>query len=118
MCGPEDPPFSCLSRSSQGYHFKQNSLKVSSHDPLLRKIWKFNLYDLNFNSQAPKFDKFQFTSPFFQRQNSLYKHHTLEIWAAHPYLKIVECPMGDPHSGNTPGWFWLLGMLFRSILYV
>ena len=36
-------PFSHLSHSSQGSHFKfkQKSLKVSSQDPFLRKIWKF-----------------------------------------------------------------------------
>ena len=41
--------------------------KVSSQDPLLRKIRNFSLYSLNFcqnfSSQAPKFGNFQLTSP-------------------------------------------------------
>ena len=40
MCGLEDP-FSHLSRSSQGFHFKQKSLKVISQDPFWKKIYKF-----------------------------------------------------------------------------
>ena len=40
-CAVLKTPFSRLSCSSQGSYFKQTSLKVSSQDPLLRKIWKF-----------------------------------------------------------------------------
>ena len=47
-----------------------------------------------FSSKAPKFGNFQFTSPPFRRQISVRKPHLLEIRAAHPYLKKVECPHG------------------------
>ena len=101
-------PFSCLSCSSQGSHFRQKSLFAR---PPLRKFWNFSLYSLNFHpkfsSQAPKFGNFQLTSPQiwkfsahkpqiwkflahkppFSEANVSSKPHTLEIRAAHPYLK-------------------------------
>ena len=90
-----------------------SSKRVSSQDPLLRKVRNFSLYSLNFHpkfsSQAPKFGNFQLTSPQFgifqftspqiwkfsvhkppppfQRQMSVRKPHASEIRAAHPYLK-------------------------------
>ena len=55
--------------------------------------------------KPPKFGNFQLTrsqilkfsvhKPLFQRQVSVHKPHTSEIWAAHPYLKKVECPPGN-----------------------
>ena len=46
-----------------------SSKRVSSQDPLLRKVRNFSLYSLNFHpkfsSQAPKFGNFQLTSPQF-----------------------------------------------------
>ena len=98
---PWRPPFSGLSCSSQGSHFKQKSQFTR---PLLRKFGNFSLYSLNFHpnfsSHAPKFGNFQLTSPPirkfsvhkpppppFQRQISVPKPHTLEFRAAHHYLK-------------------------------
>ena len=43
-----------------------------------------------FSSQASKFGNFQFTRSLFQRQVSVCKPHTSEIWATHPYLKKKE----------------------------
>ena len=51
-----------------------------------------------FSSQATKFENFQFTIPPFQRQISVRKPHTLEIRAAHPYLKKKSStPPGFKH---------------------
>ena len=109
MCGSEETPFSRLSCSSQGSHFKQKSQFTR---PLLRKFGNFSLYSLNFfteilahkplnleifSSQAPKFGNFQFTSPQIWKF-SVYKPHTLEIQAAHPYLKKSRVPP----PGNIP----------------
>ena len=57
--------------------------KILAHKPQSLEI---------FSSQAPKFGNFQLTSPLFQRQVPVRKPHTLEIRAAHPCLKKVECP--------------------------
>ena len=91
-----------------------SSKRISSQDPILRKFWNFSLNSASpawiftqilahkppnleiFSSQAPKFGNFQLTSPTFQRQMSVRKPHTSEIWAAHPYLKKVECPPPQP----------------------
>ena len=113
MCGPEDPLFTPLLPLAR-VPFKQ---RVSSQDPLLRKFGNFSLNSLNFHpnfsSQAPKFGNFQLTSlqiwkfsahkppnlgnfpltsPLFRGKCPFRKPHTLEIRAAHPYLKKVECP--------------------------
>ena len=102
-CAALKTPFSHLSCSLQGSHFKQKSQFTR---PPFEKLGNFSLYSLNFcqnfssqapnleifSSQAPKFGNFQFTSPLFQRQVSVHKPHTSEVWAAHPYLKKVECP--------------------------
>ena len=75
-CATLKTPFSRLSCSLQGSHFKQKSLFTR---PFLRKFWNFSLYSLNFcpnfssqapnleifSSQAPKFGNLQFTSPKF-----------------------------------------------------
>ena len=114
MCGPEDPLFTPLLQfAMQGLI---SSKRVSSQDPLLRNLAILALTasifahilalkppNLEiFSSQAPKFGNFQFTSPPnleiqftsppFQRQIAVRKPHTLEIRAAHQYLKKVECP--------------------------
>ena len=96
---PWRPPFHASPAACKG---PISSKRVSSQDPLLRKLWNFSLYSLNFHqlsSQAPKFGNFQLTSPQiwkfsthkppppFQRQMSVRKPHTSEIRAAHPYLK-------------------------------
>ena len=49
-----------------------------------------------FSSQAPQFGNFPLTSPPFQRQMSVCKPHTLEIRAAHPYLKKSWVPPPPP----------------------
>ena len=97
-CAALKTPFSCLSRSSQGSHFKQKSLKVSSQDPLLRKkIGNFSLFSLNFcpnfSSQGPKFEHFssQDTRPLFQKQKSVRKPCTLRKSGPHiPTWKKVQ----------------------------
>ena len=71
-----------------------SSKRVSSQDPLLRKFGNFSLYSFNFHpnfsSQAPKFGKFQLTSP--------------QIWKflAHkpPNLEIFSSQA--PKFGNFP----------------
>ena len=67
MCGdvwPWSPPFHA---SPVARKDPISSKRVSSQDPLLRKLWNFSLYSLNFHpnfsSQAPKFGNFQLTSP-------------------------------------------------------
>ena len=99
-------PFSRLSCSSQGSHFKQ---RVSSQDPPLRKFEILastaSIFAKKISSQAPKFGhfqltspqigNFQLTSPLFQRQISVCKPHTLEIrgYTSLPGKK-GECPPG------------------------
>ena len=92
-----------------------SSKRVSSQDPLLRKLGNVSLYSLNFHpnfsSQAPKFGNFQLTSPPFQRQMSVCKPHTSEIRAAHPYLKKkLSGPPGTISFLNNFMWvvtdFW------------
>ena len=93
-----------------------SSKRVSSQDPLLRKFWNLSFYSLNFHSnfssQAPKFGNFQFTSPRFQRQISVYKPHTSEIRVAHPYMiksRVPHPPLprlqagADVHSRDDVG---------------
>ena len=80
-----------------------SSKRVSSQDPLLRKIWNFSLNSLNFHpnfssqapnlesfsSQAPKFGNFQLTSP--------------QIWkfSAHkPPFSEANVSSQAPHFGN------------------
>ena len=90
---PWRPPFHASSTARKD---PISSKRVSSQDPLLRKFWNFSLNSLNFHpnfsSQAPKFGNFPLTSPPFQRQMSVRKPHTSEIWAAHPHLKKVSAP--------------------------
>ena len=111
---PWRPPFHASPVARKG---PISSKRVSSQDPLLRKLGNFSLYSLNFHpnfsSQAPKFGNFQLTSPQiwkfsahkppnleifrsqappFQRQMSVRKPHTSEIRAAHPYLKKSWVP--------------------------
>ena len=98
------PPFSRLSCSSQGSHFKQKSVHkiwkwnetpfwenleiLASTASIFAKILVHKPPNLEiFSSQAPKFGDFQFTSPLFQRQVSVCKPHTSEIWATHPNQK-------------------------------
>ena len=102
---PLRPPFHTSPAARKG---PTSSKRVSSQDPLLRKFWNFSLNSLNFcpnfssqapnleifSSQAPKFGNFPLTSPPFQRQMSVCKHHTSEIWATHPYLKKSWVPPG------------------------
>ena len=105
-CGdlwPWRPPFhaSPVVRKGPISRKSQIQVKVNSQDPLLRIFWNFSLYCRsfcpNFSSLAPKFWNFQFTRPVFQRQKSVRKPHTLEIRAAHPYLKRSRVPpLGVP----------------------
>ena len=107
-----------------------SSKRVSSQDPLLRKLWNFSLNSLNFHpnfssqapnleifsSQAPKFGNFPLTSPPFQRQMSVRKPHTSEIRAAHPYLKKkLSVPPGSLQISNCPFKSWqFLGISFSD----
>ena len=96
-CTAQKTPFSHLSCSSQGSHFKQKSLKVSSQDPLLRKKnEKFSLYSLsfyqNFSSWAPKFENFCSQDPSFKGKNQF---ASPSLWKSGPHTptwKKVECP--------------------------
>ena len=106
---PWRPPFHASPAARKG---PISSKRVSSQDPLLRKFGNFSLNSLNFHpnfsSQAPKFGNFQLTNlqiwkfsahkPPFQRQMSVRKPHTLQIRAAHPYLKKSWVP--PPPASN------------------
>ena len=89
-----------------------SSKRVSSQDPLFIEhlAHKPSNFEI-FSSQAPKFGNFQFTSPPFQRQISVRKPHTSEIWAANPYLKkvAVSAPLGF-HN-------WSRDVTFQKILW-
>ena len=106
MCSPEDPLFTPPLQFARVLFQAKESVHKT---PFWENIGNFSLYSLNFHpklsSQAPKFGNspfispqmnFQFTSPPFQRQVSVRKPHTLEILAAHPYLKKVECSPPPP----------------------
>ena len=100
-CAALKTPFSRLSCRSQGSHFKQKSQFTR---PPFEKIWKFYLYCLNFHpnfsSQAPKFGKFQLTSP------RIWKFLAHKIWkfSAHktPLFSEANVSSKAPHFGN-PG---------------
>ena len=102
------PPFQASSAVRKG---PISSKRVSSQDPfwenleilastasIFAQILALKPPNLKmFSSPAPQIGNFQFTSPPFQRQISVRKPHTLEIRAAHPYLKKkVEFP--PPHE--------------------
>ena len=109
---PWRPPFHASPAARKG---PISSKRVSSQDPLLRKFGNFSLNTLNFHpnfsSQAPKFGNFQLTSPQiwkfsahkpppFQRQMSVRKPHTSELWAANPYLKKSWVPPPGLHQNQ------------------
>ena len=101
-CAALKTPFSRLSFSLQGSHFKQ---KYQFTRPPFEKIWKFSLYSLNFcpnlSSQAPKFGNFQLTSP----QITKFSVHKPQIWkfSAHkPPFSEASISLQAPHFGN-PG---------------
>ena len=103
-CAVLKTPFSRLSCSSQGSHFKQKC-------PLLRKFGNFILYSLNFrpnfSSQAPKFGHFQLTSPqilkfsvhkppLFRGKYQFASPTLRKSWPHIPTWKKVECrPSGS-----------------------
>ena len=106
-CAAMKTPYSCVSLSSKGSHFLNNteSLLIS----LL--LWKCGIcypHHLNFNpnlsSQAPKLKIFSSQAPnlvIFSSQNpsfqwSVHKSHTSEIQTETPTWKKVECP--NPNS--------------------
>ena len=100
MCGPEDP-FSRLSCSSQGPHFKKKSQFTR---PLWRKFGNFSLYSLNFcqnfSSQAPIFGNFQLTSPQIW---TFLVHKPPQIWkfSVHkPALSEANISSQAPHFWN------------------
>ena len=109
-CAALKTPFSRLSCSSQGSHFKQkesvhktpfweNSEILASTASIFTQILAHKPPKMEiFSSQAPKFGHFQLTSPPFQRQMSVRKPHTLEIRAAHPYLKKSWVPPDPPDN--------------------
>ena len=96
--------FGNFSLNSLNFHpnFSSQAPKFGNFQLTSLQIWKFSAHkppNLKiFHSQAPKFGNFPPTSPPFQRQISVRKPHTLEIRAAHPYLKKVEC---TPPVGST-----------------
>ena len=111
-CAALKTPFSRLSCSSQGFHFKQKS--QFTRPPFwenLEILTSTANFHPNFSSQAPKFGNFQLTSPQiwkfsvhkppFQRQTSVRKPHTSEIRAAHPYLKKSWVPPPPGLSDDT-----------------
>ena len=70
-CAVLKTPFSRLSRSSQGSHYKQKSLKSVYNFFFWEKFGNFSPYNLNFcpnfSSQDPQIWRFQYTRPLFQR---------------------------------------------------
>ena len=114
MCGPWRPLFHASHVVRRG---PISNKSVSSQDPLLKRIGNFSIHSLNFcpnfSFQSPLIWKFSahkppnleifihkppnlevsVHTPFFQRQISVYKPHTSEMRAVHPYLKKVECPL-------------------------
>ena len=121
-CATLKTPFSCLSCSLQGSHFKQKSQFTR---PLLRKFGNFSLYSLNFaqilahkppnleifSSQAPKFGTFSLQALFF-RDKYQFASPTLRKSGPHPPTwKRVECPPPPPGidglCGTSKMWtFW------------
>ena len=97
---PWRPPFSRLSCSSQGSHFKQKSQFTR---PLFEKFGSFSLYSLNFHpklsSQAPKFGNFQLTSPKIWKF-SVHKPPNLGIFSAQASLSEASISSQAPHFGN------------------
>ena len=109
MCSPEDHLFTPLLQfarvpfqAKESVHktpFWENLEILASTASVFAQILALKLPRLEiFSSQAPKLENFQFTSPPFQRQISVRKPHTLEIQAAHPYLKksCVPPPRTSP----------------------
>ena len=66
----------------------------------------------------PEFGNVQFTSPPFQRQVSVRKPHTLEIRAAHPYLKKVECPPGLETLWKFDNYFQKIRITQKGMLLI
>ena len=114
MCGPEDPLFTpLLPLARVPFQVKESVHKtpfweileilactaslftqILAHEPPNLEIFSSQAPNLEiFSSQAPKFGNFLLTSPPFQRQMSVRKPHTLEIRAAHPYLKNSWVPL-------------------------
>ena len=95
-------PFSRLSCSSQGSHFKQ---RFSSQDFLLRNFGNFSFYSLyfcpNFSSQAPKFWNFQLTSLQIGKF-LVHKPPNLEIFSSQAPFSEANISSQAPHFGN-PG---------------
>ena len=98
MCCPEDPLFTPLLslarvpfQAKESVHknpFWENLEILASTASIFTQILVHKPPNLEiFSSQASKFGNFPLTSPPFQRQMSVRKPHTLEIRAAHPYLK-------------------------------
>ena len=81
-CATLKTPFSRLSCSSQGSHFKRKSQFTR---PLLRKFGNFSLYSLNLcpnvSSQTAKFENFQLTRPQIGKF-SVHKSPNLEIFSS------------------------------------
>ena len=94
-CAALNIPFSRLSCSSQGSHFKQN---VSSQDSLLRKFGNFSLYSLNFwtnfSSKNPQIWKFSAHKPPLSEASisSQASHFGNPGRTPLPEKKKVECP--------------------------
>ena len=108
-CAALKTPFSRLSCSSQGSHFKQKSqftrpkLEIlASTASIFTQILAHMLPNLEiFSSQAPKFGNFQFTSPQIWK----FSAHEPQIWkfSVHkPPFSEANISLQAPHFGN-PG---------------
>ena len=140
ICGPKDPPFHASPAARKG---PISSKRVSSQDPLLRKLGNFSLNSLNFHpnfsSQAPKFGNFQLTSPKFgnfqltspqiwkfsahkpppfQRQMSVRKPHTSEIRAQYPNLKKSWVPPRPHFPGPISACFSLRALFNKNCKFL
>ena len=104
---PWRPPFHASPAARKG---PISSKRVSSQDPLLRKLGNFSLYSLNFcpnfSSQAPKFENLQLTSPqigkfsvhkppFSEASISSQAPHFGNLGRTPLPEKKVECPLRE-----------------------
>ena len=121
-CAARKTPFSRLSCRSQRVPFQA---KESVPRPPFEKIWKFypmqpQFYP-NFSSQAPKFGKFQLTSPQIWKVLA-HKPPNLEIFHSQAPLFRGKCQFTSPtlrkSGSHTPTWkkSWVPPPRIRTVL--